>query len=98
MSPDCGFAVFLSIVYDLTVGSQSPGEVLSVFQCCLLCYLWSFRQKQLFYFCWALLTVTQFVFEDGIGFWGVSWIMAIRRPDGSFIHGFFSSEVLAALV
>jgi hypothetical protein len=24
--------------------------------------------------------------------------MAIRRPDGSFIHGFFSSEVLAALV
>jgi hypothetical protein len=41
---------------------------------------------------------------DGVGFWGVSFITAISRPDGSFVRGclfaslfgFSSFEVLAA--
>jgi len=35
--------------------------------------------------------------EDGVGNWTVSCITAINRPDGSFVCGFLSSKVLAAL-
>jgi hypothetical protein len=52
-----------------------------------------FRQEQLFYLFWGLpafyFTYCYFcVSGDGVGFWGVSCITAISRPDGSFVRGF----------
>ena len=86
LSADSQGSCLLSIT-GLTVGSRSPGEVLSV-----LFSLLSFHQERQFYLCWALPAVTLYVYlcvsGDGVGFWGISCITAISRPDGSFVRGF----------
>jgi hypothetical protein len=54
-------------------------QLLSRLSSRLLCHLLSSRQERQFDLC---------VSGDGVGFWGVSCITAISRPDGSFVRGF----------
>jgi hypothetical protein len=76
-------------VAGLTVGSRSPGEVLSV----VVSFVVSFIDfppgaAVLSWLSTARFLVCLFcVSGDGVGFWGVSCVTAISRPDGSFVCG-----------